>query len=54
MDGVKNTRDDTPICITHSFPYKEVNAVFGHWDVSPEELDFIHNFLSSAEFEVKK
>ncbi len=39
------------ICITHSFPYKEVNAVFGHWDVSPEELDFIQNFLSSAEFD---
>lgn len=39
------------ICITHSFPYKNVKAVFGEWDCSDEELKFIEYFLNNTEFD---
>lgn len=38
------------ICITHSFPYKDMRAVFGKWDCSKEEYDFVENYLASIEF----
>lgn len=28
------------ICITHSFPLKNINAVFGKWDCSDEEFKY--------------
>lgn len=39
------------ICITHSFPYKNSKAVFGNWDCSDEELEFIDQFLNKVEFD---
>lgn len=39
------------ICITHSFPYKNVNAVFGKWDCSKEEFKFVECFLDETEFD---
>ena len=38
------------ICITHSFPYKEIQAVFGQWDCTTEEFRFVEHFLSNTEF----
>lgn len=40
------------ICITHSFPYKNVNAVFGEWDCSDDEYKFVKRYLDSIEFTV--
>lgn len=39
------------ICITHSFPYKNIHAVFGKWDCSPEEFGFVESFLENTEFD---
>lgn len=39
------------ICITHSFPYNDINSVFGKWDCSSEELKFVKNFLGNIEFD---
>lgn len=38
------------ICITHSFPYNNIYSVFGKWDCSEEELDFVKKYLNSIEF----
>ena len=35
------------ICITHSFPYKNVDAVFGKWDCSDEESKFVSDYLNN-------
>ncbi|MBC8061640.1 MAG: phosphohydrolase [Clostridiaceae bacterium] len=39
------------ICITHSFPYNNVNAVFGKWDCNDDEYKFVESFLSKIEFD---
>lgn len=39
------------ICITHSFPYKNISAVFGKWDCSDEELKSVEDFLNNTEFD---
>lgn len=38
------------ICITHSFPYKNIDAVFGKWDCSNEEYKFVKEYLDNIEF----
>ncbi len=42
--------DAARICLTHSFPLPQVEAVAGHWDCSPEEVDFVRAFLASIEY----
>ena len=37
------------ICITHSFPYKNIDAVFGKWDCSDEEYKFAKEYLDNIE-----
>ena len=37
------------ICITHSFPYKTIDAVFGKWDCSDEEYKFAKEYLDNIE-----
>lgn len=39
------------ICITHSFPLKNVNAVFGKWDCSDDELRFVRQYLESIKLD---
>jgi hypothetical protein len=52
IDGYKYLMDKgyplaAQICMTHSFPYQRIDAIFGKWDCSDEEYkaaaDFIHN-----------
>lgn len=38
------------ICITHSFPLKNINAVFGKWDCSDEEFKFVKDYLDNINF----
>lgn len=40
------------ICITHSFPYKNIDAVFGKWDCSNEEYKFVKDYLDNIDFSV--
>ena len=37
------------ICITHSFPYKNIDAVFGKWDCTTEEYNFVKEYLDNIE-----
>ena len=37
------------ICITHSFPVKNINAVFGKWDCSEAEYKFVKEYLDNIE-----
>ena len=37
------------ICITHSFPIKNIDAVFGKWDCSDEEYKFAKEYLDNIE-----
>lgn len=39
------------ICLTHSFPYKDVDAVFGKWDCTFDEYKFVEGFLDNTEFD---
>ena len=38
------------ICITHSFPIKDIRTLTGEWDCSKEELEFIDTYLSEIEY----
>jgi HD superfamily phosphohydrolase YqeK len=39
------------ICLTHSFAIKRLEAIFGVWDCTPEELRFIEETLAQLEFD---
>lgn len=39
------------ICLTHSFPIKDVRTFFGKYDCTQEQLDFLRDFLSENEFD---
>ena len=39
------------ICLTHSFPLKNVNSFFGKYDCSPEQKVFLEEFLERAEYD---
>lgn len=43
--------DSARICLTHSFPYKNVNAYNGCNDCSEAETEFIQNFLNITEYD---
>lgn len=38
------------ICITHSFPDKNINSVFGEWDCTEKELKFVADYLDTIEY----
>ncbi len=42
--------DSARICLTHSFPYKNVGAYNGENDCSSYETDFIQSFISNIEY----
>ena len=39
------------ICLTHSFPYKDIRAYNGQNDCSEEESSFIASFIDSTEYD---
>lgn len=39
------------ICMTHSFPLKDINAVCGKWDCSKEEFDFASKYIDEIVFD---
>lgn len=38
------------ICLTHSFPYQDINAYNGKNDCTDEETEFVAKFLSEVEY----
>lgn len=47
----KGYDDSARICLTHSFPYKNINAYNGKNDCSEEETEFIRSFLVNTEYD---
>ncbi|WP_218916086.1 HD domain-containing protein [Kosmotoga pacifica] len=39
------------ISMTHSFPLKNINAVFGEWDCTREEFLFVEKYISEVKFD---
>ena len=39
------------ICLTHSFPVKDIRADVGKRDITQEQFDFIDNFLNGLEYD---
>lgn len=39
------------ICLTHSFPLKDVNTFIGKYDCSCEQKDFLQKFLENLEYD---
>lgn len=42
--------DAARICMTHTFSYKNINAIFGEWDCEIDELKFIENYIYNIEY----
>lgn len=47
----KGYDDSARICLTHSFPYKNINSYNGKNDCSEEETEFIRSFLVNTEYD---
>lgn len=43
--------DSARICLTHSFPYKNINSYNGQNDCSEEETEFIQRFLDNTDYD---
>ena len=43
--------DSARICLTHSFPYKNINSYNGKNDCTEEETEFIRSFLVNTEYD---
>ena len=39
------------ICLTHSFPIKDVKTFFGKYDCTQDQLDFLQTYLSVCEYD---
>ena len=39
------------VCLTHSFPVKDIEADIGKKDISQAQYDFIHNYLNNLEYD---
>jgi len=42
--------DVARICITHSLPLHDLRAVAGKWDCSPEEMQFLTDYVAALAF----
>ena len=43
--------DCAKICLTHSFPYKDIKSYNGQNDCTAEETEFINTFIENTEYE---
>jgi len=39
------------ICLTHSFPVRDIAHCVGHWDVTDAEYTFLRDYLAAAEYD---
>ncbi|MEE1154135.1 MAG: HD domain-containing protein [Acutalibacteraceae bacterium] len=39
------------ICLTHSFPSKNVNTYSGKYDCSPEQMEFLKSYINKIEYD---
>ncbi len=38
------------ICLTHSFPLKDINSFFGKFDCTAKQIEFLKSFLNTYEY----
>ncbi|MDR3599854.1 MAG: HD domain-containing protein [Desulfosporosinus sp.] len=43
--------DAARICMTHTFSYKDIQAIYGEWNCSAEELRMIKNYLNEVHYD---
>ncbi len=43
--------DGARICMTHTFQYKDIEAVYDTWDCTAEEKQFIKNYLDNITYD---
>ena len=46
----KGYNDAARICMTHSFPVQVMESAAGKWDCTPDEYDFVVNYLSQIDY----
>lgn len=46
----KGYEDAARICMTHTFSCKDVQAIYGEWDCSDEELIIVKNYLDKVKY----
>jgi putative nucleotidyltransferase with HDIG domain len=47
----KGFEEAARICISHSFPIKEIDSVAGKWDCTKQEFEFLKDYLSNVDFD---
>ncbi len=47
----KGYTDSARICLTHSFPYKDIRSYNGQNDCSSEEASFLQNYINTVEYD---
>jgi hypothetical protein len=47
----KGFEDAARICMTHTFSYKDIQAIYGEWNCSAEELTIIDNYLNEVDYD---
>lgn len=48
----KGYKDAARICLTHSFPIKEITTVTGVWDCGDDEYEFLQNYLENTNYDI--
>ena len=43
--------DGARICLTHTFQYKNIDAIYDNWDCTEEEKNFIENYLNTITYD---
>lgn len=43
--------DSARICLTHSFQYKDINAIYDSWDCKEDDIRFIKSFLEQVAYD---
>ncbi len=39
------------ICMTHTFQYKDINAIYDSWDCSEQDFEFAENYIRNIQFD---
>lgn len=46
----KGYEEEARICMTHTFAFKDVNAIYGQWDSSEVEIKIVERYINSIQY----
>lgn len=46
----KGCEEEARICITHTFAFKDVNAIYGQWDSSEGDIKIVEKYINSIQY----